>query len=83
MIQSERADLTRSLHGDMLCFLQELLNKGRAFSTVYLAMISVCHVGIDNDIIYLLSFHNYFLCPVHILCCYVNRMKEYNQSFVS
>ncbi|XP_030000932.1 uncharacterized protein LOC115426842 [Sphaeramia orbicularis] len=32
---------------EVLCFLQELLDKGRAFSTikVYLAAISACHVG--------------------------------------
>ncbi|XP_050972479.1 uncharacterized protein LOC127169281 [Labeo rohita] len=36
---------------DVLCFLQELLDKGRAFSTVkvYLAAISACHVGIDDN----------------------------------
>ncbi|KAI2645853.1 Transposon Ty3-G Gag-Pol polyprotein [Labeo rohita] len=36
---------------DVLCFLQELLEKGRAFSTVkvYLAAISACHVGIDDN----------------------------------
>ncbi|XP_073683991.1 uncharacterized protein [Garra rufa] len=36
---------------DVLCFLQELLDKGRAFSTVkvYLAAISACHMGIDNN----------------------------------
>ncbi len=36
-----------------LCFLQELLDKGRAFSTVkvYLAAISACHVGIDRNTI--------------------------------
>ncbi|XP_048059471.1 uncharacterized protein LOC125276089 [Megalobrama amblycephala] len=38
---------------DMLCFLQELLDKDRAFSTVkvYLAAISACHVGIDKNTI--------------------------------
>ncbi|KAJ8368701.1 hypothetical protein SKAU_G00087290 [Synaphobranchus kaupii] len=32
---------------EVLCFLQEMLDKGRAFSTfkVYLAAISACHVG--------------------------------------
>ncbi|XP_056112700.1 uncharacterized protein LOC130089419 [Rhinichthys klamathensis goyatoka] len=35
---------------DVLCFLQNLLDKGRAFSTVkvYLSAISACHVGIDS-----------------------------------
>ncbi len=34
---------------DVLCFLQSLLNNGRAFSTikVYLAAISACHVGVS------------------------------------
>ncbi len=38
---------------DVLCFLQELLDKGRAFSTVnvYLAAISACHVGVDRKTI--------------------------------
>lgn len=33
----------------MLCFLRELLDKGRAFSTVkvYLAAILACHIGFD------------------------------------
>ena len=35
---------------DLLCFLQELVDKGKAFSTikVYLAAISACHVGIGD-----------------------------------
>ncbi|XP_057199568.1 uncharacterized protein LOC130560093 [Triplophysa rosa] len=35
---------------DILCFLQDLINKGRSFSTikVYLAAIAVCHVGFDG-----------------------------------
>nr|XP_043888269.1 uncharacterized protein LOC122773567 [Solea senegalensis] len=35
---------------DLLCFLQELVDKGRAFSTVkvYLAAISACHVGFGD-----------------------------------
>ncbi|KAL1255328.1 hypothetical protein QQF64_013389 [Cirrhinus molitorella] len=34
---------------DALCFLQDLLDKGRAFSTVkvYLAAISACHIRLD------------------------------------
>ncbi|KAI2661669.1 enzymatic polyprotein [Labeo rohita] len=42
-IQNARAASTRSAY-DVLCFLQELLDKGRAFSTVkvYLAAISAC-----------------------------------------
>ncbi|XP_046692704.1 uncharacterized protein LOC124377322 [Silurus meridionalis] len=38
---------------DVLCFLQELLDKGRAFSTVkvYLAAVSACHIGIDGNTI--------------------------------
>lgn len=40
-----------ALFSDVLC-VQELLDKGRAFSTVkvYLAAISVCHVGINRNI---------------------------------
>lgn len=32
---------------DLLCFLQDLMDKGRDFSTikVYLAAVSACHVG--------------------------------------
>ncbi|XP_073687910.1 uncharacterized protein [Garra rufa] len=35
---------------EVLCFLQSLLNNGRAFSTikVYLAAISACHVGFEG-----------------------------------
>ncbi|XP_052430666.1 uncharacterized protein LOC127971591 [Carassius gibelio] len=35
---------------DILCFLQDLLDKGKAFSTikVYLAAISACHVGFGD-----------------------------------
>lgn len=35
---------------DILCFLQNLMNNGRAFSTikVYLAAISACHVGFEG-----------------------------------
>nr|XP_055051758.1 uncharacterized protein LOC129437577 [Misgurnus anguillicaudatus] len=35
---------------DVLCFLQSLMNGGRAFSTikVYLAAISACHVGFEG-----------------------------------
>ncbi len=35
---------------DLLCFLQELVDKGKAFSTikVYLAAVSACHVGFSN-----------------------------------
>uniref|UniRef100_UPI003AAF0CD6 uncharacterized protein n=1 Tax=Centroberyx gerrardi TaxID=166262 RepID=UPI003AAF0CD6 len=35
---------------DVLCFLQDLLDNGKAFSTikVYLAAISACHVGFGN-----------------------------------
>ncbi|XP_066524949.1 uncharacterized protein [Hoplias malabaricus] len=35
---------------ELLCFLQELLDKGKAFSTikVYLAAISACHVGFGD-----------------------------------
>ncbi len=38
---------------DVLCFLQDFLNKGRAFSTikVYLSAISACHVGFNADTI--------------------------------
>jgi len=37
----------------VLCFLQEFLDKGRAFSTVkvYLAAVSECHVEIDRNTI--------------------------------
>ena len=36
---------------EVLCFLQDLIDKGRAFSTikVYLAAISACHVGFGRD----------------------------------
>ncbi|XP_055053994.2 uncharacterized protein [Misgurnus anguillicaudatus] len=36
---------------EVLCFLQDLLDKGRSFSTikVYLAAISACHVGFDRN----------------------------------
>nr|XP_054591823.1 uncharacterized protein LOC129156244 [Nothobranchius furzeri] len=36
--------------GDVLCFLQSLMDKGKAFSTikVYLAAISACHVGFGD-----------------------------------
>lgn len=36
---------------DILCFLQDLLEKGRSFSTikVYLAAISACHVGFEGS----------------------------------
>lgn len=34
---------------DVFCFLQELLDKGRDFSMVYLAAISACHVGIHTN----------------------------------
>ncbi|KAL0153360.1 hypothetical protein M9458_051356 [Cirrhinus mrigala] len=49
-ISSTKPDHTNSKK-DVLCFLQELLDKGRAFSTVkvYLAAISACHVGIDDN----------------------------------
>ncbi|CAM4736218.1 unnamed protein product, partial [Leuciscus chuanchicus] len=47
---------------DALCFLQELLDKGRAFSTVYLAAISACHVGIDRNTI-----------GQHLLVCRVSK----------
>ncbi|XP_051988692.1 uncharacterized protein LOC127648137 [Xyrauchen texanus] len=35
---------------DILCFLQDLMDKGRSFSTikVYLAAIAACHVGFDS-----------------------------------
>ncbi|KAI7790836.1 hypothetical protein IRJ41_002448 [Triplophysa rosa] len=35
---------------DILCFLQDLIDKGRSFSTikVYLAAIAACHVGFDG-----------------------------------
>ena len=35
---------------DLLCFLQDLVDKGKAFSTVkvYLAAISSCHVGFGD-----------------------------------
>lgn len=35
----------------LLCFLQDLVDKGKAFSTVkvYLAAISVCHVGFGDE----------------------------------
>ncbi|XP_056091163.1 uncharacterized protein LOC130070700 [Rhinichthys klamathensis goyatoka] len=35
---------------DILCFLQDLMEKGRSFSTikVYLASISACHVGFEG-----------------------------------
>nr|XP_055071026.1 uncharacterized protein LOC129451681 [Misgurnus anguillicaudatus] len=38
---------------DVLCFLQELLEKGRAFSTikVYLSAISACHMGFNSGTI--------------------------------
>lgn len=38
---------------DVLCILQELLDKGRAFSTVKvcLSAISACHVGLDSGTI--------------------------------
>lgn len=41
------------LLADVLYFLQELLDKGRPFSTVkvYLAAVSECHVGIDRNTI--------------------------------
>ena len=36
---------------DILCFLQDLMEKGRSFSTikVYLAAISACHVGFEGS----------------------------------
>ncbi|XP_057188898.1 uncharacterized protein LOC130553779 isoform X1 [Triplophysa rosa] len=36
---------------DILCFLQDLMDKGRSFSTikVYLAAISACHVGFEGS----------------------------------
>ncbi|KAK0152758.1 Extracellular matrix protein FRAS1 [Merluccius polli] len=36
---------------EVLCFLQDMIDKGRAFSTikVYLAAISACHVGFGRD----------------------------------
>lgn len=38
---------------DVFCFLKELIDKGRCFSTikVYLAPISACRVGIERNII--------------------------------
>lgn len=35
---------------DILCFLQDLLDRGKAFSTikVYLAAISACHLGLGD-----------------------------------
>ncbi|XP_048011810.1 uncharacterized protein LOC125245326 [Megalobrama amblycephala] len=38
---------------DILCFLQDLMDKGRSFSTmkVYLAAISACHVGFEGSMV--------------------------------
>ncbi|XP_028451658.1 uncharacterized protein LOC114566981 [Perca flavescens] len=81
---------------DLLCFLQYLMDKGKAFSTikVYLAAVSACHVvesAYRCPSVELLAFHPppfssgeeqrlHMLCPVRALHMYVSRTAGFRKA---